>query len=334
MRDLTLTQTCPDCREDPPNVVEAFSSGDMVCASCGLVLGSRIVDTRSEWRTFSNDDSGGGDPSRVGEAANPLLNGPQLETSISFKDGLTGRAKELSRTLNKTNVDKTTRQLQSAYREIGSMCEAIDLPRTVVDAAKLVFKLALDNRVVRGKTQESVVAACIYIACKHAGVPRTFREVCALTQVPKKEIGKVYKILERQINSAEGQFFGGMAVAESLLQQGNATSAEDLMARFCNRLGLSLPLQALTKQLVAKAGAQGTLAGRSPISIAAAGIYFMSALLADPKSAKEIADVAGVSDSTIRNAYRYLFHERDNLIEPHWLEGAGGRGKLTLLPSI
>lgn len=29
---------CPDCKENPPNLVEEFSSGDMVCATCGLVV--------------------------------------------------------------------------------------------------------------------------------------------------------------------------------------------------------------------------------------------------------------------------------------------------------
>jgi transcription initiation factor TFIIB len=51
---------------------QEFSAGDIICGSCGLVLQSHIVDTRSEWRTFSNDDQGGDDPSRVGDAGNPL----------------------------------------------------------------------------------------------------------------------------------------------------------------------------------------------------------------------------------------------------------------------
>lgn len=29
---------CPDCKEFPPNLAEEFSSGDMVCATCGLVV--------------------------------------------------------------------------------------------------------------------------------------------------------------------------------------------------------------------------------------------------------------------------------------------------------
>lgn len=72
---------CLECRAMPPDIVERFSEGDMVCGSCGLVVGDRLVDTRSEWRTFSNDDQGNDDPSRVGDGGDPLL-GNTLETVI------------------------------------------------------------------------------------------------------------------------------------------------------------------------------------------------------------------------------------------------------------
>lgn len=48
--DLAVRLICPECRDPNPNIVEEFSSGDLVCGTCGLVLGDRIVDTRSEWR--------------------------------------------------------------------------------------------------------------------------------------------------------------------------------------------------------------------------------------------------------------------------------------------
>ena len=48
--DLAVRLVCPDCRDPVPNIVEEYSSGDLVCGSCGLVLGDRIVDDRSEWR--------------------------------------------------------------------------------------------------------------------------------------------------------------------------------------------------------------------------------------------------------------------------------------------
>jgi len=48
--DLAVRLICPECRDPNPHIVEEFGSGDLVCGGCGLVLGDRIVDTRSEWR--------------------------------------------------------------------------------------------------------------------------------------------------------------------------------------------------------------------------------------------------------------------------------------------
>jgi transcription initiation factor TFIIIB Brf1 subunit/transcription initiation factor TFIIB len=50
------------------------------------VVGHRIIDTRSEWRTFSNDNAKGDDPSRVGGPSNPLLDGGQLDTMVFKRD--------------------------------------------------------------------------------------------------------------------------------------------------------------------------------------------------------------------------------------------------------
>ena len=137
--NLNEILVCPDCKTEPANLREEFASGDMVCGDCGLVLGDRIIDTRSEWRTFANDDQGGDDPSRVGDATNPLLHGSQLETSIAFGEG--GRARELHRAQTRSQNDKATKTLLSAYREISQLCDAIDIPKAVQDSAKHIFKV-------------------------------------------------------------------------------------------------------------------------------------------------------------------------------------------------
>lgn len=194
--NLNTTMMCKDCKEVPPNLVEEFSSGDMVCGSCGLVLGDRIVDTRSEWRTFANDDQGNDDPSRVGDGANPLLNGSQLTTTISFQDG-NARSRDLMRTQNKSTNDKATKGLLAAYKEIGAHCDAIALPRSVNEAAKALYKKVDDAKAFRGKSQEAIIAGIIFIACRHGNQPRTFAEIFALTKVEKKDIGRVFKALEK-----------------------------------------------------------------------------------------------------------------------------------------
>lgn len=208
--NLNLTMICKDCREDPPNLIEEFSSGDMVCASCGLVLGDRIVDTRSEWRTFSNDDAGNDDPSRVGDGPNALLNGSQLQTAIAFQDG-SARARDLMRAQNKSTNDKTTKGLMAAYKEIGAHCDAVQIPKQVSDTAKHLYKMVDDAKAFKGKSTEAIIAGCIFIACRQCKLPRTFREIYALTKVSKKDIGRTFKALEKFLAgknaTANGELF-------------------------------------------------------------------------------------------------------------------------------
>lgn len=193
--NLNLSAICKDCKEVPPNLVEEFSSGDLVCGSCGLVIGDRIVDTRSEWRTFANDDQGNDDPSRVGDGANPLLNGSQLSTSIAFGENRSGH--DLHRAHGRANADKSTKDLLQAYQAIGYHCEAIGIAKNVADTAKHLYKMVDDKKAAKGKSQDAIVAGCIFIACRQCGVGRTFREIYALTKVSKKDIGKTFKMLEK-----------------------------------------------------------------------------------------------------------------------------------------
>lgn len=194
--NLNLQVICPDCKEVPPNLVEEFSSGDVVCDSCGLVLGDRIIDTRSEWRTFSNDDQGNDDPSRVGDGANPLLNGAQLSTHISFGDKGSNRSRDLHRAQNKSTHDKSTKSLLAAYKEIGALGDSMSLPPNVIDTAKHLFKMVNDAGAFKGKSQEAVIAGCIFIACRQCNAGRTFREIYNVTKVPKADIGRIFKKLQ------------------------------------------------------------------------------------------------------------------------------------------
>ena len=77
------------------------------------------------------------------------------------------------------------------------MCDAWHIPRNVSDTAKHLFKMVSDAGAFRGKSQEAIIAGCIFIACRQCKVPRTFREIFALTKVSKKEIGRIFKALEK-----------------------------------------------------------------------------------------------------------------------------------------
>ena len=185
--DLNYRLICKDCKVYPPNIVEDYKAGDLLCGDCGLVFPMRIIDTHSEWRNFSSDGvSGGDDPSRVGGPENPLLDGT-LSTQISGRDNYTGQSAALMKAQNRVvGGVKGDRDLMQSFKEIGIMTETIALPKIVGDRAKQLYKKVFDQEVAKGKANAAVVAACIFIACRQEKVPRTFKEIVQLTRVDKK----------------------------------------------------------------------------------------------------------------------------------------------------
>lgn len=313
--DLNNILMCRDCKEIPPNLIEEFSSGDMVCTTCGLVVGDRIIDTRSEWRTFSNDDQGNDDPSRVGDGPNLMIDGDQLQTTIAYEGK---NARNLSNLQNKMTQDKGSKALLQAYRDIAGLTDSINCGAQASNAAKHIFKLVEDHKALKGKSQEAIIAGCIFIACRQTNVPRTFRELHSLTKVSKKEIGRVFKALEMflQKQGGEEHVVKNANVFKQQYQAKGSTSAVELCARYCSNVGFRNPVgvEHVATRLAKGAAKVSDLAGRSPLSVAAACIYMASHLVGEPRNSKEIALIAGVSDGTVKTAYKYLSLYRDDVI--------------------
>ncbi|KAI5294174.1 transcription initiation factor IIB [Ascosphaera acerosa] len=357
-QNLAETLLCPECREVPPNLTMP-DSHEITCGSCGLVLADREIDQHSEWRTFSNDDQNNDDPSRVGDAANPLLNGNQLETAISYGAG-GFRTRDLHRAQNKMSSEKANKTLLAAYKEIGALCDGFNISKNVADTAKYLFKVVDDARAFKGKSQDAIIAGCIFIACRQCRVPRTFSEIFQLTKVSKKEIGKTYRALEKfftahtleRINTvvshggASPLFLPpppspstsplirlvGVVDPNETYTTTAATKPSDLCNRFCNLLDLPFQVTNVAIALADRVTSMGDLAGRSPLSIVASSIYMASYLMGHGKSAKEISAVAHVSDGTIRGAYKQLYTERERIVDPKWL--GEGRGNMRYLPAV
>ncbi|KAF2114646.1 cyclin-like protein [Lophiotrema nucula] len=329
--DLNIILICPDCREDPPNLIENFSSGDTVCTSCGRVMTERIIDMRSEWRTFADDD-GKQDQSRVGEAADPLLNGNQLSTEIAYDPG--ARHGALARALHNTNqADKTDVKLRAAYTQIQLFCDSGSIPKIASETAKLLYKQASDTGTLRGTKKEHIVAAALIIACRQHDISRSFKEITKLTGVSVKKIGVAFNILRDMVQNQEKEKqqkagANNEAHPEAIMKKNQATDASDLIARACNRLGLGYKLSSICQEAATRVAELGIGAGRSPLSIAAAVIYMVSHLMGQKRSAREIGDVLEVSDGTVRIAYKVLYTRIDDLVAKDWLERGGDVDKL------
>lgn len=329
---LDVRLICKDCRIDPPALYEDHASGDLLCADCGLVLQSRCIDTSSEWRTFANDDQGNDDPSRVGDGPNALLNGAQLNTSIAYGDGGM-RAKDLNRAQNRANLDKGNKSLLQAYKQIGALCDGWSLPTVVSDTAKYIYKDADESRLFKGKPQEVLVASCVFIACRRNKLTRSFREAMELTKVSKKEIGRTFKLLEQFLHKQElertgPQMIGGGMIVSQEQFKSSSTDPSELCPRYCSDLELDQRTSNVAATIVENMKRIGALAGRSPLSATAACIFMACHLMNKAKNAKQIGEVARVSDSTIRGAYKLLWQDRDKVITEDILQRGADTLKL------
>ncbi|VDP91893.1 unnamed protein product [Echinostoma caproni] len=196
---------------------------------------------------------------RVGATENPLLNGSDLSTMISGSSLSDSRqvdeqGKPLYR--NRRNMSSAGRVLTGAFREISQMAEDLNLPKNISDRANLLFRQVHETKNLRGRSNDAVSTACLYMACRQEGVPRTFKEVCGVSRVSKKEIGKVFKKI--------------LKILETNVQ---SVTVEDFMSRFCGNLNLNIAVQRVANEVAKRALNFNLVAGRSPVSVAAAAIY-------------------------------------------------------------
>lgn len=200
----------------------------------------------------------------------------------------------------------SNRVLIAGFNEISQMADRIMVPQSIVDRANLLFKQVGDTGYIIKGRNGAKAAACLYIACRQEGVPRTFKEICAVTKTNKKEIGRTFK-----------HIINGIAAPMDLIK------SDDFMSRFCSNLGLSRQIQRAAFHIAQKAFDLCIVIGRSPISVAAAAIYMASQASDDRRSQREIGSIAGVADVTIRQSYRLmrphaekLFPENFTFVKP------------------
>jgi transcription initiation factor TFIIB len=315
--NLNVRLICRYCQIDPPDLIEDSSAGTITCAECGHVMMENVIDVRSEWRNFSNDESTTDDPSRVGDARDMLLNGSQLSTEITFE----AASRDLHRTQNRSNEDKSNKILMEGYNQIASLCDSSSYPAKIQTTAKLFYKLAVESKKFRGKPSISVIASAIFLACRQNNLGRAYKELMQKTKVTKKDLGRLSKAMVKVIK------------ASPIAKQMNfntvvTTSPKDLCGRFADQLGIPKNLGIMAGELSEVCINEGPLSGRSPLSVAAVALYIVTNLMGVPKTAKECATACQVSDGTIRQSWKLVYPDCRKLIPKEWLERGGNLANL------
>jgi len=206
---------------------------------------------------------------------------------------------EISEVKNRQERVSTSieRNLRLAMAELRVIASYLNLPNVVRDEAARIYNYVLQRGLVRGRSMESVIAACLYAACRSYNIPRTLDEMTTASDIERKEIGRTYRFIIRKL---------GIKVKQS--------SPKDYISRFSSVLKLSPKTQNDALKVLRQAEEVELTSGRGPAGIAAAALYVAALINDEKKTQREVADIAGITEVTIRNRYKELI-EKLNLEE-------------------
>jgi transcription initiation factor TFIIB len=183
----------------------------------------------------------------------------------------------------------TERNLAMALTELERLASNLGLTRDIRETAAMIYRRAVKRNLIRGRSIEGVVAASMYAACRQCNVPRTLDEIAVASRVGRKEIGRTYRFMARELKL-------------KLLP----TAPRDYISRFCSELKLSGATQKKTLDLLQQSHKKELTSGRGPTGVAAAAIYIAAILCNERRTQREVADIAGVTEVTIRNRYKEM----------------------------
>jgi transcription initiation factor TFIIB len=287
---------------DPEDVVRT-SDGELIHEETGLILEDDQIDRGPEWRAFTHSERQ--DKSRVGAPTTKTMHDKGLTTTIDWKNqdaygrSLSSEKRSQMHRLRKwqeriRTKDAGERNLQFALSEVDRMASALGVPRAVREVASVIYRQALNEDLIRGRSIEGVSTAALYAACRKEGIPRSLEEIAEVSRVERKEIGRTYRYISQEL---------GLEM--------RPVDPKRYVPRFSSQLDLSEEVQAKAKDIIDTTAEQGLLSGKSPTGFAAAAIYAASLLCNQKKTQREVADVAQVTEVTIRNRYQEQIEAMD-----------------------
>lgn len=285
-----------DC--PPDAIIFDAEKGEYICTKTGEVLEARLINQGPEWRAFTPEEKER--RSRVGGPLSATVHDRGLTTVIDWRDrDASGKKLEPKKRLEFIRYRKwqirsriqssVDRNLAQAMNELDRIANQLRLTRAVREEAAIIYRKAVEKGLVRGRSIESVVAASIYVACRLKRVPRTLDEISAHTKTNRKEIARCYRLLIKEL---------GIKVP--------LANPIDYIPRMGSLLELSGKTMKTAADIIKMAKQKALTAGKDPAGLAAAAIYIATLLENERRTQKEIANIAGVTEVTVRNRYKEL----------------------------
>lgn len=290
-RNAQVDETaCPECGS--PRLEKDYVRSEIVCSDCGLVIDENMIDHGQEWTSYSQEEWSNN--SRTGPPMSYLVHDKGLSTDIpeanvdAQKRRLSMKTKQkfyrMRMLHNRVRAGiPGGRGLIEALRELDRISSALGLPSRFKEEAAMIYRKAREGGLVQGRSIRAVMGASVYSVCRLNDVPRTFDEIANAANVDAKSVKRAYNAVSRKLNIT--------------LQ---LTRPKDYLERFGSRLNLSRKVRARAAELLDNVPELDVVSGKSPLGTVAAAIYMASVEFGEQVTQRQISQVAGVSEVTLR----------------------------------
>ncbi|WP_160133047.1 transcription initiation factor IIB [Halococcus salsus] len=288
-------QVCPECGG---RLVSDTEHGETVCTECGLVVDENEIDHGPEWRAF--DAAERNEKKRTGAPTTKMMHDKGLSSQIGWQNkdaygnALSSRKRQQMQRLRTWDERFRTRNskernLKQALGEIDRMASALGVPKDVRETASVIYRRALSENLLPGRSIEGVSTSALYAGIRQMGLPRSVEEVGAVSRVDEMEFKRAYRYINQELD---------LQIAPPKPQQ--------YLSRFASDLDVDEETERRARELLTTAEEQAIHSGKSPVGLAGAALYAAGILTNRKLTQDEVSEVAEVSNVTIRNRYHEL----------------------------
>jgi transcription initiation factor TFIIB len=291
---------CPECGGTA--FVTDRTAGEVTCRACGLVLVDELLDRTPEWRAFTLTEKAS--RARTGSPVSLQRFDKGFSTTFIPSQGPFGtrlssttrrKMQRLQRWQHRARTQSSRdRNLVQAMNELTRLADTLNVPSDVTENAARIYRKALQQNLVRGRSIHGITAAALYLACRQVHLPRKLDLFSEDSSRTPKEVSRSIRLVLNVL---------GLTLP--------IDTPEKYLPKIISTLGLPHHVQNTALTLLQTARQRHAVEGKSPVGIAAATIYIAALLENTPITQQKIATVADVTEVTIRNRYQDLARTLD-----------------------
>jgi len=280
---------CPKCGSR--DIVSDLDVGERVCTHCGLVIDEDVLEVSRDWKDAN--ESGEAERRDVGFGELLYAYSGGSATSFDSDKDVHGRQLPLESRLRmdrlkrydaRSRLDDTWRRNMSiAMAELDRLATALALPPGVKKQTAQIYRKALAQDLIRGRSIDDFVAASVYAACRQAEVPRPLKAVSEASGRRHDDITRTYRLLVKELR-LKPPIDGPMKFVPAISTKLNLRSETEKKA----------------VDILRRAAERRALVGKEPRGLAAAALYIACLQVNDKRIQRQVAKAAGTTEVTLR----------------------------------